>query len=811
MATPTTSDFLVVPINGTDLIAFFRGSNISRPLYLRYSTFLDILSQSIGGGTPLLLQTNSVDNPSQALLNLIQGSGITITDNGSGGVTIATTGGASFITSISDTADIDLNVALSDLTATLTTTGVTPNTYGSATQVPQITVDSKGRITGVTLVTITAGTGSVVSVGTAGLISGGPITVSGTITTSMASGKLVGRYTAGPGIMEEITIGTGINLSVSGVLTASGTSGVSSVNLLTGVVPLTGTASRLSISAANVFDIDANYAGQSTITTLGTIGTGTWNGTTITTGYGGTGLNAIGTTLQLLRVNAGATALEYFTPTYLTSAITSLNGLTATTQTFAIPGTTGTAPNWNSVSPNHTLNIPLASTASVTAGLISKTDYDNFAGKLSTTLNNTNIFVGNISNVATGVVMSGDTTITNAGAVTIANNAVTYAKMQAVSATSKLLGSSSTTTPIQEITLGTNLSMSGTTLNATSSSAVDDILGDASDGSATLNGSTTYNTFSTLAGSTYTLIRDIYLQDLTLNSGVTLTTAGFHIYARGTITVNGTMGSIGNSGANGGSGTGGTAAGGIGLFNVTSYFTTLNPLTLGTTAVQGNGGTGANTSLAAVGKTVNTRYFGGIGGSGGNGNTATSGVPTGLMLGGTVTVISGGQFNPLGSIFTLPQNIASGNNVWYSSWPGGGGGVGLNSGGAVQGGGGGGGSCAFGLVLFCKNLTIGATGLIRSNGGAGGTGGNATGANGTGGGGGGGGGGGRVWITIQTTLTYTLTSNQIQAKGGTGGTGGSGVGTQLGLLSQSGSNGGDGYVTLRILSAGTTTTYTGQI
>ena len=156
MATPTTSEFLVVPINGTDLIAFFRGSNISRPLYLRYSTFLDILSQSIGGGTTLLLQTNSVQNPTQNLLNLIQGSGVTITDNGLGGITIAATGGASFITSISDTADIDLNVALSDLSATLTTTGVTANTYGSSTQVPQITVDSKGRITGVTLVNITA-------------------------------------------------------------------------------------------------------------------------------------------------------------------------------------------------------------------------------------------------------------------------------------------------------------------------------------------------------------------------------------------------------------------------------------------------------------------------------------------------------------------------------------------------------------------------------------------------------------------------------------------------------------------------------
>lgn len=48
----------------------------------------------------------------------------------------------------------------------------------------------------------------------------------------------------------------------------------------------------------------------------------------------------------------------------------------------------------------------------------------------------------------------------------ILNNAVTYAKMQNVSTTSRLLGSSSTTTPVQEITLGIGLSMSGGTLLA---------------------------------------------------------------------------------------------------------------------------------------------------------------------------------------------------------------------------------------------------------------------------------------------------------------------------------------------------------
>jgi hypothetical protein len=222
MATPTTSDFLVVPINGTDLIAFYRGSNISRPLYLSYSNFLAILTQAISGGTNILLQTNNVDNPAQNVLNLIEGTGIDIVAT-AGGVTISASGGSSFITSISDTTDILLDVTASDLSATLTATTVVANTYGTATQVPQITVDSKGRVTGVTNVSITAGTGSVINVATAGLISGGPITVSGTITTSMASGKLVGRYSSGAGIMQEITIGTGINLSALGVLT--GTSG----------------------------------------------------------------------------------------------------------------------------------------------------------------------------------------------------------------------------------------------------------------------------------------------------------------------------------------------------------------------------------------------------------------------------------------------------------------------------------------------------------------------------------------------------------------------------------------------------------
>lgn len=50
---------------------------------------------------------------------------------------------------------------------------------------------------------------------------------------------------------------------------------------------------------------------------------------------------------------------------------------------------------------------------------------------LSTTLSNTNLFVGNASNVATGVALTGDASITNAGVLTIGNLAVTAAKLAA--------------------------------------------------------------------------------------------------------------------------------------------------------------------------------------------------------------------------------------------------------------------------------------------------------------------------------------------------------------------------------------------
>ncbi len=133
-----------------------------------------------------------------------------------------------------------------------------------------------------------------------------------------------------------------------------------------------------------------------------------------------------GTANQTLTTN-GSGILTWSTPTG--TGISNLNGLTAPSQTFA-NGTTGTAPSFTSATSTHTLNIPLASAASVTAGLLSNADYTSFSGKMSTALADGKIYVGNSGGVATAVTPSGDATMADTGAFT-----VTKLQGSAVSAT----------------------------------------------------------------------------------------------------------------------------------------------------------------------------------------------------------------------------------------------------------------------------------------------------------------------------------------------------------------------------------------
>jgi hypothetical protein len=126
-------------------------------------------------------------------------------------------------------------------------------------------------------------------------ISGSPITTTGTFTFALADDLAAVEGIATTGLATRTAANTWTARTIAG------------------------TAARISVAngdgvASNpTIDISSNYAGQASITTLGTITTGTWQGTTIATANGGTGRTSIGTANQLLGVNTAGSALEYKT------------------------------------------------------------------------------------------------------------------------------------------------------------------------------------------------------------------------------------------------------------------------------------------------------------------------------------------------------------------------------------------------------------------------------------------------------------------------------------------------------------------
>ena len=103
-----------------------------------------------------------------------------------------------------------------------------------------------------------------------------------------------GTYIAGSGLAFtgntiDIVLQTNGGLEVvSDELGLKSTTAGSGLTFSSGVLNIGGTADRITVNNDSI-DISGTYVGQNTITTLGTIATGTWQGTTIATIYGGTG------------------------------------------------------------------------------------------------------------------------------------------------------------------------------------------------------------------------------------------------------------------------------------------------------------------------------------------------------------------------------------------------------------------------------------------------------------------------------------------------------------------------------------------
>ena len=107
--------------------------------------------------------------------------------------------------------------------------------------------------------------------------------------------------------------------------------------------------------------------------------------------------NRLSATTSLPNLSITKSQVSDFGGPYLTSAITSLNGLTTATQTFATTSNNGNF-GFTSSGSTHTLNIPTASASSL--GLLSSDDWTIFNNKMSSTLAKGNFLVGDDFGVA---------------------------------------------------------------------------------------------------------------------------------------------------------------------------------------------------------------------------------------------------------------------------------------------------------------------------------------------------------------------------------------------------------------------------
>lgn len=132
-------------------------------------------------------------------------------------------------------------------------------------------------------------------------------------TTASNTYAITGLTSAGRALLDDPTAGDQRNSLGLGTIATQNSNNVTitggSITGVTGLVDsVSGTVNRITSTAGDnpVIDIDANYVGQSSITTLGAISSGTWASTAIPVTNGGTGLTTM--TTAYAPVISGTTA-----------------------------------------------------------------------------------------------------------------------------------------------------------------------------------------------------------------------------------------------------------------------------------------------------------------------------------------------------------------------------------------------------------------------------------------------------------------------------------------------------------------------
>jgi len=380
-----------------------------------------------------------------------------------------------------------------------------------------------------------------------------------------------------------ITAGTKAqNVSISGTLS---TGNISS----TGAISANGTISAATFSGTLSGSSLNNISSLTNLSSVGTITTGVWNGTVISGQYGGTGVANTGKTITL-------------------------GGNLITSGNFSITFTAGA---------NSSLTLPASGILATQAGAETLTN-KTISGASNTLSNIATTSLTGTLQAAQFPAITGDVTVT-AGtlASTIADNAVTDAKLRQGAANTLVGNPTGSQANVTDITLGSNMSFSSGALQAIG-----------------------------------TLIGVQVLQNPTTTYTPTSGTTRISMYVVG-------------PGGGGGGGTASAGSGGGGAGGIAFVPFLVLPGTGSYTCSIGTGGTGnGSAGSGATTITINSVAYSGAAGSGGSNGAATNsnyvaGGNGGAATNGTINLTGGaGGYGGRGTSNAFLRGGQGGSNLW---------------------------------------------------------------------------------------------------------------------------------------------------